>query len=453
MELHESIRLVRKRWRLIIATVVAVVAMAAVATVMTPTEFSASTRLFVSTASNDNTSLLQGSSFTQQRVKSYADVITTPKVLDPVIRQLRLPATAATLGPRVTATVPLDTVLIDIAVRDRSAAQAARIADAVGQQFTATVTDLESTDGRPSPVKVTIVSSPTVPTSPVSPRPTRNLLLGLLLGLVLGVGLAVARDMLDTSVKTEKDLADVTPAAVIGGIAFDPDARVRPLVVQADLHSPRAEAFRALRTNLRFVDIANAPRSIVLTSTLPGEGKTTTTANLALTLAAGGARVCVVEGDLRRRRLLDYLGLEGAVGLSDVLIGQVELDDVLQPFADGNLWALGGGSVPPNPSELLGSAAMSKTLQELETRFDYVILDSPPLLPVTDAAVLSSITGGTVVVVGCGMVNREQLGKALSSLAAVNGHVLGLVLNMLPVKGADSYAYYGGRSSTASTNG
>jgi capsular exopolysaccharide synthesis family protein len=305
------------------------------------------------------------------------------------------------------------------------------------------VAELESVaEGKASPVKVTIVSSPTVPTQPISPKPTRNLALGVVLGLLLGLGLALLRDLLDTTIKGEKDCAQVTDATVIGGIAFDPEAPKRPLIVQVNPHSPRAEAFRTLRTNLQFVDAANHPRSIVITSSIPGEGKTTTTANLAITMAAGGARVCIVEGDLRRPRLLEYMGMDGAVGLTNVLIGRAHLNDVLQQFGESSLHVLGAGSVPPNPSELLGSAAMSQTLRDLESRFDLVIIDAPPLLPVTDAAVLSTIAGGTVVVVGAGMVDRDHLAKSLQSLEAVKGRLLGLVINLMPTKGADAYSYY-----------
>ena len=259
---------------------------------------------------------------------------------------------------------------------------------------------------------------------------------------MLGLGLALIRDLLDTTIKSEKDCAAVTDATVIGSIAFDADAPKHPLIVQADPHSPRAEAFRTLRTNLQFVDADNHPRSIVFTSSLPGEGKTTTTANLAITMAAGGARVCVVEGDLRRPRLLEYMGMDGSLGLTNVLIGQADLSDVLQQFTDTGVYVLGAGSVPPNPSELLGSSAMIKILRELESRFDIVIIDTPPLLPVTDAAVLSTIVGGTVVVVGAGRVDRDHLAKSLQSLDVVKGRVLGLVLNRVPTKGADAYYYY-----------
>jgi succinoglycan biosynthesis transport protein ExoP len=413
VELKDYIRVIRKRWRVIVAVMLLVVAGAATATALSPKIYEARTRLFVSTAGgSDSSALLSGSSFTQQRVKSYADVITTPKVLDPVITKLGLNTTAEKLGKQITATVPLDTVLIEVAVTNLDPTVAAKVADAVGRQFITTVADLESvTDGKSSPVK-------------------------------LGLGLALLRDLLDTTIKGEKDLQDLTDVTVIGGIGLDPEATKRPLIVQADPHSPRAEAFRALRTNLQFVDAANHPRSIVFTSSLPGEGKTTTTANLAITMAAGGARVCIIEGDLRRPRLLEYMGLDGSVGLTNVLIGQAQLGEVLQQFADTSVYVIGSGSVPPNPSELLGSAAMVKTLRELESRFDIVIIDAPPLLPVTDAAVLSAIVGGTVVVVGAGMVNRDHLAKALQSLDAVKGHVLGVVFNRLPTKGADAYSYY-----------
>jgi polysaccharide biosynthesis transport protein len=444
VELKDYIHVIRKRWLVIVSVMLVVVAGAALATALSPKVYEAQTRLFVSTSgSSDSNALLSGSNFTQQRVKSYADVITTPSVLDPVIASLQLNTTAAKLGGEITATVPLDTVLIEIAVTNTDPRLAAEVADAVGKQFTRTVADLENTtSSKSSPVKVTIVSAPTVPTTPISPKPTRNLALGVVLGLLLGLGLALLRDLLDTTIKNENDCAEVTGATVIGGIAFDPDATKNPLIVQAGPHSRRAEAFRTLRTNLQFVDAANHPRSIVFTSSVPAEGKTTTTANLAITMAAGGARICVVEGDLRRPRLLEYMGMDGAVGLTNVLIGQAELDDALQQFADSSVYILGAGSVPPNPSELLGSAAMIQTLRELESRFDVVIIDTPPLLAVTDAAVLSTIAGGTVIVVGTGRVDRDHLAKSLKSLEAVNGRLLGLVLNLIPTKGRGTDAYY-----------
>jgi capsular exopolysaccharide synthesis family protein len=445
VDLHDYYRVVRKRWRAIAAVTLLMVALAALLTLWSPKTYQARTQLFVSTSGGqDSTQLLQGNTFTQQRVKSYSDLITTPTVLDPVIKDLGLPGTADELGARITASVPLDTVLIDVLVTDGNPEQAARIASAVGKQFSTSILDLERVGDAVSPVKVSVVRPPSVPQGPISPNPVRNIGLGVVLGLLVGFGVALLRDTFDTSIKSERDVKDAVGETIIGGITFDPEGPKNPLIVQSDPHGPRAEAFRSLRTNLQFVDAANHPRSIVFTSSLPGEGKTTTTANLAISMAAAGARVCVIEGDLRRPRLLRYMGMEGSVGLTNVLIGQAELVDVLQPFGDTGIQVLGAGQIPPNPSELLGSETMSRTIRQLEEMFDYVIIDAPPVLPVTDATVLSTITGGVVLVVGCGVVNSEQLSRALMSVNAVNGNVLGLVVNRIPTRGANAQSYYYG---------
>ena len=446
VDLHDYLRVVRKRWRTITVVTLVLVGLAALLTLWSPKVYQAHTQLFVSTSGGqDSTQLLQGNTFTQQRVKSYSDLITTPTVLDPVIKDLHLDLTPDQLGAKITASVPLDTVLIDVMVDDQDPKRAAAIASAVGKQFSASVIDLERvSDNAPSPVKVSVVRPPAVPSHPVSPKPMRNIALGVVLGLLVGLGLALLRDTFDTSIKSERDVKDATDETVIGGITYDPDGPKHPLIVQSDPHGPRAEAFRALRTNLQFVDAATHPRSIVFTSSLPGEGKTTTTANLAISMAAAGARVCVIEADLRRPRLLQYMGLEGSVGLTNVLIGQADLVDVLQPFGDTGISVLGAGQIPPNPSELLGSETMARTIRQLEGMFDYVILDAPPVLPVTDATVLSTLAGGVVVVTGCGVVNKEQLARAIAGIHAVNGNVLGVVVNRIPTRGANAESYYYG---------
>lgn len=443
MDLRDYIKVLRNRWLLIAGTTVLALLGAIGATLVATPRYESSTQLFVSTqGGSDSTDLAQGNSFSQQRVKSYAEIASTPAVLGPVIDELGLATTPAQLARSVTADAPLDTVLINIAVRDDSAAQAQRIAAAVGNQFALTIVSLEQPlTGERAAVRATVVKASTVPGAPVTPRVPLNLALGLLVGLALGVGLAILRTVLDTSVRSEEDVRQVTGAAVLGGIAFDPDAERRPLIVQADPHGARAEAFRQLRTNLQFVELTAGSRSIVFTSSVPGEGKSTTTANLALTLAAAGSSVALVEADLRRPKVADYLGLEGAVGLTDVLIGRARLDDVLQPWGEGVMQVLACGTIPPNPSELLGSEPMRRVLEDLGRRFDHVLVDAPPLLPVTDAAILSRLVGGVVVIVGSKRVHRDALRRALASLASVDARVLGTVVNRLPTKGPDSYGY------------
>ncbi|WP_431843338.1 polysaccharide biosynthesis tyrosine autokinase, partial [Calidifontibacter indicus] len=289
---------------------------------------------------------------------------------------------------------------------------------------------------------VTLVQSPTVNDAAVNPKPMRNLALGIILGLLLGLAIAVLRDRFDNLIRSKDDVEELTDISVIGGIPFDADAPNHPLIVQADPHSSRSEAFRSLRTNLQFVNAAKHPRVLVMTSSLAGEGKTTTTANLALTMAEAGAKVVLIEGDLRRPRLLRYLGMEGAVGITDVLIDRAELKDVVQRFGEHELGVVGAGQIPPNPSELLGSDAMRKVLDDLKDVFDYIIIDAPPLLPVTDAAILGAITDGTVVVAASGSVTIDQLQSALDSLESVNATTLGIVLNKVPRKRGGRYYDY-----------
>lgn len=442
MELRDYARLLRRRWRWVALLTLLCLGIAALLTAIATPLYRAKAQLFVSISGGDSVSdLAQGSSFTLRQVTTYADMVTAPVVLEPVIDELALDLSAEDLAADISTQVPPETVLIDIFVSGEDPAEIAELANAVATQFTRTVAELEQIDDSgPSPVKASVIRPAREPGSPVSPNPPRALALGLSLGLILGIGAALAREMLDTRVMTEDDVSRVTDRTIIGSIAFDKGAANRPLVVHLDRHSPRAEAFRALRTNLQFINAAEHPRSLVMTSSVPGEGKSTTSANLALTLAASGAQVCLIDGDLRRPRLLEYLGLEGSVGLTSVLIGQSELEDVLQPFTD-NLTILGPGPIPPNPSELLGSPPMADLLQQLQTRFDYVVVDAPPLLPVTDAAVLSRLVDGTIVLVGAGTVHRDQLARSMGALENVGANVLGLVLNRVPVSEQDAYSY------------
>jgi capsular exopolysaccharide synthesis family protein len=189
---------------------------------------------------------------------------------------------------------------------------------------------------------------------------------------------------------------------------------------------------------------------VVITSPSAGEGKSTTSCNLAITLAQAGVRTILVEADLRRPRVADYMGLEGAVGVTSVLTGVASLDEALQPWGRNSLWVLASGPLPPNPSEVLGSHQMSELLKSLEDRADVIVLDSPPLLPVTDAAVLARQADGAVLVVRHGRTRREQVTRALEALKGVDAKLLGTILNWAAVKGpdAESYGYGAGYYST-----
>ena len=458
MDLREYLRILRKRSRLIaLFLVLGIGGAGAISWTATPL-YQASTQLFVSArdSSGDVNSLNAGGQFTQQRVQSYADIVNSLDVTSVVADQLHSGLTSRQIAQEVSASAPLNTILINVHVTDTSPGRAQAIANAVSDQFALFVNTLETPNGsRISPVRVSVVKRAAFPGGPVSPRKTLNLALGLLVGLALGAGGAVLRETLDTSVKDPEQIQRDLELPTLGAIAYDSDARKRPLIVEADPHSSRAEAFRQLRTNLQFVDIDRAPRSIVVTSSIPEEGKTTTATNLAIALAQSGMRVLLVEADLRRPRIAEYLGIEGAVGLTNVLIGQAQLWNAVQTWGkDSQLNVLPSGPTPPNPSELLGSHGMAELIRELELSYDLVLIDAPPLLPVTDAAVLATAVSGALMVVRHGHCRREQLARAVQALRSVDAVIYGVVLTMTPNKGPDSYYYgYGYRYDTARKRG
>jgi receptor protein-tyrosine kinase len=280
--------------------------------------------------------------------------------------------------------------------------------------------------------------------------------LGVVLGGLLGVGLALFRDRLDNTVKNQETAEQVTGTSVVGYIPLDKKLQGAPVLSFDTDNSGTAEAFRKLRTNLQFLAVDNPPRMIVVTSGSPSEGKTTTSLNIALALAESEHSVVLVDGDLRRPRLAKYLNVTGAVGFSTALFGGAPLDEVLQKTEFPRLTVLTAGTIPPNPSELLGSVAARKILDELRNRFDYVIIDSPPLLAVTDGLILAAQADGALVVVRAGQTKRDQLTHAIGMLNDVGATILGTVLTLIPSRGGGAYSYnyyyghaYGDSTSTS----
>lgn len=454
MELKDYLRILRRNWIVVVACTLIGLLCAGAASFLTRPNYISETKLFVALQNSASVSeLQQGNVFTQARVQSYVETVGTPSVLQPVIDSLSLETTPALLSQKITANSDANTVLISISVSDESPVQAAAIAQAVGSSLVRTVDELERPSrGSTSPVKLSIVTPAIAPTTPSSPNARLNLILGFLAGTTAGVVAAVLRSILDTRVRGEADLRRTTDAPLLGGISFDAEAAKKPLITQTAPQSPRAESFRQLRTNLQFAHVSHESKTVLMTSTLPGEGKSTTATNLAIALAQAGQSVALVDADLRRPMIAEYLGLERSAGLTTALLGKADIDDLLQPWGSDNLYVLASGQVPPNPSELLGSDKMKQLITRLEDAFDAVIIDAPPLLPVTDAAVLAQQVGGVVLVVGAQKVRTPDLEKSLASLEMVNADILGVVLNRLPSKGPDSYAYsyYSYESTTAS---
>lgn len=451
LDLRDYLRILRRNWILIVAATLAGLLVGGVFSVLAKPTYKADTELFVATTSSGSVQeLQQGNIFTQARVQSYVKTVRSPLVLQPVIDSLGLETTPAQLSNVVTASSDLNTVLINITVEDGSPVRAAATAEAVATSLISAVDSLERPKtGGTSPVSLSIIKPAVAPNAPFSPNTRLNLLLGLVVGLALGIGLTLLRTLTDTRIRGEADMRNITDAPLLGGMSFDAETTKKPLLTQIAPQSPRAESFRQLRTNLRFANVSGHAKTVLITSSLPGEGKSTIAINLAIALAQSGESVCLIDADLRRPMVADYMGIDTSLGLTTALVGLADVDDLLQSWGDDNLFILASGQVPPNPSELLGSTDMKQLLMKLEQAFDTVIIDAPPLLPVTDAAVLSQHVGGVVLVVGTQKLKHQDLVKSIAALQLVGSNLLGVVLNRLPPKGSDAYTYsYGGHDAT-----
>lgn len=445
MTIQDYLRVLRRNLVLILSLTVIGLSVGTVMALTTPTRYSASTELFISAQASTGTpaELNLARTYAQQAATSYVAIIPSSLVLQPVVDDLGLDTTVAGLASQVSATAATSSTAITVTVTDENPGQAARIANAISESFTTVVAeDLERPiDARPSIVRIDTLEAAQVPVTPSAPNVRLIVTLGALFGLAAGVGVAALRAVLDNRIRSIDDVERAIDVPILGGIALDPHAREHPLVIAADPRDRRAEAFRALRTNVKFLAVGGDPAAFVITSAGPGEGKSTTAANLAITFAESGARVALVDADLRLPRVAEYFAIEGGVGLTEVLIGRINASEAMQRWGRGALFLLPSGAIPPNPAELLGSAAMTNLIFELKHAFDVIIIDAPPVGLVTDAAVIARQADGAIMVAAAGKTHAPRLVDAVDSIQSVGAKVLGAVVTMLPTKGVDKTAY------------
>lgn len=439
MELQQYLKVFRDYWRSILATLFAVVMATAGYTLLQTPTYTATATVFVTVESGDTAGeLSQGATYAERQVQSFVEVIETAAVLDPVIEELDLEVTSHSLAGKISASSPNSTSLIDISASGSEASEAADLANAVSASLVVTVDGLapKSSNGQ-GLVSASVIDPATVPNAPSSPKPFTNIILGLFLGLLVGLGQALLRSVLDTRVKDTSDIESATGKpilATIGHISKNQND------TEKRAHS---EAYRRLRTNISFMGLGGERRtSFVISSSVPEEGKTQTSVSLARVLAQAGETVLLIDADLRRPQVANRMQLDSELGLTDVLTRRGTLADLAIP-ASTNLWVLPAGTIPPNPSELLGSEAMAKLLSLVEREFDYVIIDTPPVIPVTDAVVLASQTGGIVLVTRGGVTRKAQISESIEILNGGSATVLGVVLNDVQLRSkADRYSYY-----------
>ncbi|MFF8189213.1 polysaccharide biosynthesis tyrosine autokinase [Microbacterium sp. NPDC016588] len=455
MDLRSQLRVLRAHWIAIVIFTVAGTAVLGTWALLQPKIYTAEASGYIAvTASGaDAGSALIGDNLAKAKVKSYIDLGTWRTVAERAISQLGLNDSVEDVVERVSVSNPIDTVNINVRANAGTPEGARDLAQAWLSSMATEISELEmssaANDGGASAtpsVRLAEGDSARLPRDPSFPNVKIYFALGALIGLVLGLLYAITRHLLDRRIRSTELLESETGLAVVGAIPFEKslnsDSHLLPLdgrVVPRQLFAV-SEALRELRTNIQFMNVDDPPRILVVTSPVPGDGKSTTSANLAIALAASGQEVYLIDADLRRPRIASYFGLIEGAGLSDILANRASIEDVAQSPGVAGLHVIAAGRIPPNPSELLGSGRMRNLLEHLASTA-VVILDAPPLMAVTDAAVLSTQADGAIIVVSAGRTTTEVLKRALTALTKVGGHPLGIVLNKVPKRRGAYYDY------------
>lgn len=452
MELLDYWRLARRNWFVLVVSTLVGLALAAVYSLTQPTLYTATSSAYVVAGTSQSTGdALAGSALAKEKADTYLPLVTSQQVASRIAQDLKLSSTQG-LASSLKGSVAKDSVLFQITATASSADSASRLADAAIRATAAEVEALETMNpsGSATPttvIKVVPVQQAATPAVLVSPTLTRNLAIGPALGLMAGFVVALIRRVVDRRVRTSAEAEEHTGVGTLGIIPDAPEL-AKGVVLSGNM-GPAAEAMRLLRTNIRFVSVDHPPRSIVVTSANPDEGKSTIAAHLAVMLAESGQPTVLIDGDLRRPTLATLFDVDGTVGLSQVLARTVPLADALMVGPHANLRLLAAGRVPPNPSELVGSERMQGLIAELAATH-VVIIDAPPLLAVTDAGLLTVASDGALLVIKSGATFKEQAALCRDTLDKVGGALLGTVLNLVAKKDIGSARYgYGYYSSHA----
>ncbi|KAF0970020.1 polysaccharide biosynthesis tyrosine autokinase [Gordonia sp. YY1] len=436
-------RLFTDWWVVVIASLMA--ACAALAFSWTqPVVFESSVTLYVTSGTDGENpnAAYQSSLASQQRVESYAHLVRTESF---AARTLALSGlsdvTPKDVSGLLSSDARLDTVLLSISAQGPNPNQAAHLANSAARAMLEYVKDLETpASGGPALAKLTIVSPATPESVPVSPRTKRNVAYGVAVGAVIGLLLILLLVRFDTRVRSSDDLRELSDSPTLGAIPSDPTLGNVSSLDFGRGFSPAAEAYRHLRTNISFVRVDDPVGCLVVASASPGEGKTTTSMNLAAAFSESGLKVLIIDADLRRPRLHECFGVSREIGLTSILRDDIPLADGIQGTGIPGLDIIASGPTAPNPAELLGSNRAEVVFSEAKRAYDMVIVDVPPILPVADGLIVSRYAGGVLVVVRTGFSSIHDLSKAVDILDTGNVDIFGFVLNDV-ASDSGSYRY------------
>jgi capsular exopolysaccharide synthesis family protein len=440
LELARYLRLVRRWWwLLLLGLLIGGGGAWGVSRLMTPV-YQASATLLVNQTQTPGTIAYNDILTSERLTKTYRELITQRPVLEDVVADLGIEPDAGGLASLISVEVVRDTQLLRLSVETSDPQLARRLANATARSFI----DANESDSLTRPGSVSIVEPAVTPGAPVRPRTSVNAMLGAFAGLLLAAALALVFEYLDDTVKTAEDVEAAAGLSTLGGVARFPRARsARQGLIAASTHrTAAAEAYKVLRTNVQFSTVDQPARTLLVSSANPGEGKTTTSANLAVAIAQTGQRVVVVDADLRRPSLHRVFGLGNQAGLTNALLSRdQDLSAFIQRTPIENLAVVTSGPLPPNPSELLSSRRLDGVLDALRKQADIVIFDSPPTLAVADATILAAKTDAVMLVIDAGRTRAMALQRAQEALSRSKTRILGAVLNKLTERGRGAYYY------------
>lgn len=450
MDLQKVMRILRAYWVTILVLTVVGAAAGWGWSALQPRVYTADATGYVSAVQSEASTgaALAGDQLAKSKVLSYIDIGRWRAVAESAKEQLGLPDSIDELSRRVKVSNPAQTATLRAEATGPTPEAARDLAQAWLRAMTQQIDRLEADGNGDSAVRLVAGDSAQLPQTPSSPNVKIAVIAGMLAGLLSGIVFALVRRTFDRRLRSSRDVEENCASSVIGALPLDKElVGQRAVFSFDDVRDGRGsfahkEAMRELRTNLQYVDVDNPARVIVVTSPLPGDGKSTTAANLAVSIAATGQAVMLIDADLRRPVVGGIFGFSDDVGLSEVLAGRTPIEEVAHKVDEGgNLFVVAAGRTPPNPSEMVGSQRMRTLVRRLSEEM-IVIIDSPPTLAVADAAIIASWADGVLLVLTAGRTTDDMLKRAADNIAKTKGHLLGVVLNRVPRRGVDS-GYYG----------
>lgn len=451
VDLMEILYSLKKRWSLILMITIVITLIVGIYSffIATPVyESTVSIYVFKELSADQTATTYNELQLNNQLAKNYSVLISSKNVLNEVISNLNMGdvITYEQLKDNIAVTLEQGTSYLLVKVSNTDSQQAANIANEIANVFSYKVKEIMNIDN----VKVIDVAEPNF--SPVSPNKKLNMVIAVIIGLIVGVVIAIAIDFFDTRIKYPEDIKrkyDLPIVGTIPDIDKDDDDDDDEVFVNADnqylisVDSTLFESYRNTRTNIMFSNVDNPYKSYLVTSSIPGEGKTSCTCNLAISFAKAGKKTIIVDIDLRRPRLHRAFKINTVKGLTSILAADVDYQRVIQKGVIENLDVLPAGIRPPNPAELLGSAAMSNLIANLENDYDVVLFDSPPVSVFTDAATVAGKIDAVVYVVSSGVAHYNELNRGLENLKNVNANLIGVIMTRVDTdaKGRDFYSY------------